>query len=86
MIVTVTVTVPVPVTVTVTVTVTVIVIVVVIVRSGFEFEHPILECACLDDRRVMQQLSKRNLETVKVGIIMVGLTWILSFPPRDGSN
>ena len=74
------------VTVTVTLTVVVVVVVVVTVRSGFEFEHPILEYVCLDDRRVMQQLSKGNLEAVKVGIIMVGLTQILSFPPCDRSN
>jgi hypothetical protein len=64
----------------------VVVVVVVTVRSGFEFEHPILEYVCLDNRRVMQQLSKGNLKAVKVGIIMVGLTRILSFPSRDGSN
>ena len=68
------------------VVVVVVVVVVVTVRSGFEFEHPILEHACLDGRRVMQQLSKGNLEAVKVGIIMVGLTQILSFSLCDGSN
>jgi hypothetical protein len=73
-------------TVTVTVTLTVVVVVVVTVRSGFEFEHPILEYVCLDDRRVMQQLSKGNLEAVKIGIILIGLTRILSFPSPDGTN
>ena len=34
----------------------------------------------------MQQLSERNLETVKVSVDLVGATQMLSLPLCDGAN